>query len=277
MADTAWRLRKARTLVKLLALSPEHRLHREQVIEALWPDGDASAASNNLRQAVYVSRRALDSIGEDGAQRLELSQDVLTLGADHLAIDVEQFEAAAAAAISDPSVPRLMAALECYGGELLPEDRFEPWAAPRRDALREQHLALLLTLARLHSEAGAHDLAITALQNALADDPFSERVHRELMRVYALSGRRQRALAQFHLLRDSLRREYADEPEAQTREVYRELLSRDGDGGDGHGHSGGDGDGDATATATATARSPTRPRPEPRSRRPPGRTTSRSP
>jgi DNA-binding SARP family transcriptional activator len=32
-----WRLRKANTLVKLLALSAGHRLHREQVIEALWP------------------------------------------------------------------------------------------------------------------------------------------------------------------------------------------------------------------------------------------------
>jgi predicted ATPase len=33
-----WRLRKAKTLVKLLALAPGHRLHRESVVEALWPD-----------------------------------------------------------------------------------------------------------------------------------------------------------------------------------------------------------------------------------------------
>jgi len=36
--DRAWRLRKARTLVKLLALQPERRLHREQAMELLWPD-----------------------------------------------------------------------------------------------------------------------------------------------------------------------------------------------------------------------------------------------
>jgi DNA-binding SARP family transcriptional activator len=28
-----WRLRKAAALVKLLALAPSHRLHREQIIE----------------------------------------------------------------------------------------------------------------------------------------------------------------------------------------------------------------------------------------------------
>jgi DNA-binding SARP family transcriptional activator len=33
--DEAWRLRKAASLVKLLALAPGHRLHREQAMEAL--------------------------------------------------------------------------------------------------------------------------------------------------------------------------------------------------------------------------------------------------
>ena len=35
--DGAWRLRKARELVKLLALARGHRLHREQAMDALWP------------------------------------------------------------------------------------------------------------------------------------------------------------------------------------------------------------------------------------------------
>ena len=34
----AWRLRKAAALVKLLALAPGHRLHREQVMDILLPD-----------------------------------------------------------------------------------------------------------------------------------------------------------------------------------------------------------------------------------------------
>ena len=36
--ERAWRLRKARTLVKVLALEPGRRLHREQVMELLWPE-----------------------------------------------------------------------------------------------------------------------------------------------------------------------------------------------------------------------------------------------
>jgi hypothetical protein len=37
----AWRLRIARTLVKLLALRRDQRLHRDVLLDALWPDHDS--------------------------------------------------------------------------------------------------------------------------------------------------------------------------------------------------------------------------------------------
>src|SRR5215208_2000596 len=53
-----WRLKKAASLVKLLALAEGHRLHSEQMVEYLWPDLAPKAASNNLRGALYAARRA---------------------------------------------------------------------------------------------------------------------------------------------------------------------------------------------------------------------------
>jgi predicted ATPase/DNA-binding SARP family transcriptional activator len=224
--EAAWRLRKARGLVKLLSLTPEHCLHREEVIEALWPDREATAASNNLRQALFVARRALDSCGESGSGRIALVRDVLTLATDRLRIDAEEFEVAATEAERAPSVERYRSAIELYGGELLPEDRFDDWVMGRRRALTERHLSLLVGLARLFERAGDHAAAIGALQQVLVKEPLHERGHRELMRAYALSGRRQRGLAQFHLLRESLRREYEDEPEDETRRLYQDILTR---------------------------------------------------
>jgi predicted ATPase/DNA-binding SARP family transcriptional activator len=224
--EGAWRLRKARGLFKLLALTPQHSLHREQAIEALWPDLDPSAASNNLRQALFVARRALDSCGEEGAARIQLVHDVLTLATDRLRIDVEDFEAAALEAERAPSVERHQAAIDLYGGDLLPEDRFDDWATGRRQALRERHLTLVVDLATLLEQAGDRAAAVTALQQALVAEPLHERAHRELIRIYALTGRRQRALAQFHLLRESLRRDFEDEPDGETRRLYQDVLTR---------------------------------------------------
>src|SRR5438093_10444078 len=86
--ERAWRLRKARELVKLLALAPGHRLHREQVMDLLWRDRDPAAAANNLYQAVHAARRIL------GAGSIEVRDEMLSLVAE---VDVDRFEEAARA------------------------------------------------------------------------------------------------------------------------------------------------------------------------------------
>ena len=60
ITQDAWRLRKAAALVKLLALAPGHRLHREQAMDVLWPDSRRRAASNNLRKTLHAARRIFD-------------------------------------------------------------------------------------------------------------------------------------------------------------------------------------------------------------------------
>jgi DNA-binding SARP family transcriptional activator len=60
ISQDEWRLRKAANLIKLLALAPGHRLHREQLMEALWPDLGTNAASNNLRRVLHSTRKTLD-------------------------------------------------------------------------------------------------------------------------------------------------------------------------------------------------------------------------
>lgn len=58
--QSEWHLRKAAALLKLVALSFGHRLHREQLMDLLWPDSDRKAASNSLRRTLHTARRTLD-------------------------------------------------------------------------------------------------------------------------------------------------------------------------------------------------------------------------
>src|SRR5919112_790832 len=100
---TRWRLRKAAHLLKLLALAPGHSLHREQLLDALWPDLEPAAAARNLRYALHVA------LGLAGP----------------LLVDVAAFSAAAADARRAATPDAYEAALARYHGELLPEDRYE--------------------------------------------------------------------------------------------------------------------------------------------------------
>src|ERR1700716_3992914 len=55
----AWRSRRAADLVKLLALEATHQLHREQVMDRLWPELGMEAAGANLRKAIHYARHAM--------------------------------------------------------------------------------------------------------------------------------------------------------------------------------------------------------------------------
>ena len=69
----------------------------------------------------------------------------------------------------------------CYGGELLPEDRYEPWAEERREQLRLRHLDLLRLDGRW--------------ETVVELDPSDELAHLALMRRHAANGDRHAALA----------------------------------------------------------------------------------
>ena len=89
-----WRLNKARSLLKLLALAEGNRLHRDAIVEALWPELGAVAGTNNLHQALHAARRALAMAGASAGVLL-LRDGVVSLCPDGgLETDVQDLEAA---------------------------------------------------------------------------------------------------------------------------------------------------------------------------------------
>jgi predicted ATPase/DNA-binding SARP family transcriptional activator len=223
VAADAWRLRKAKTLVKLLVLARGHRMHREALVAVLWPDRDGASAANNLHQALYVARRALD--GASGALCC-LRDDVVLLSEDVTPwLDTEAFEAACRRARRTRDPHDYRTAAELYRGDLLPEDRFEDWAEGPREALRERRLGLLVEYAEVLSGRGEHTQVVDILGAVTAAEPFHEGAYRTLMQALAASGRRYEALAAFDRLRDALTEEYAADPEPATRRLYRDLLT----------------------------------------------------
>ena len=128
-----WRLNKARSLLKLLALAEGNRLHRDAVIEALWPDLGAGAGSNNLHQALHAARRALAEAGAS-AGVLQLRDGVVALCADGgLETDVHNLEEALDKAVASEDPDKLRDIAERCACDLLPEDRYEDWVLPHQD------------------------------------------------------------------------------------------------------------------------------------------------
>jgi predicted ATPase/DNA-binding SARP family transcriptional activator/DNA-binding CsgD family transcriptional regulator len=234
VGEDGWRLKKAKSLLKLLALAPGHRMHREQLAQWLWPDCSApNSQANNLRQALHATRRALvvepaaAATGPSSNSYLRLLEEEVALCPEGpLWVDVEAFEEAVTTArrIREPAAYR--AALDLYAGELLPEDRYEEWAQERREALHGRYLVLLVELAVLHEERGKFAGAIEALRRVVVAEPTREEAHAELMRLYSLTGRRREALLQYERLRKALSEELGvEEPGEAGRLLYEEIRA----------------------------------------------------
>ena len=221
-----WRLRKAATLLKLLALASNHRLHREQAMETLWPELGARAALNNLGGTLHAARRTLEPDPAISSLYLNLRDEQLALcPGGRLWVDVEVFEEAAATARRSRDPAAYRAALDLYAGELLPEDRYEEWAELSRQDLRRSYLSLLIELASLSEQRGDYEPAIEALRTVLAEEPPNEEAHVGLMRLYAISGRREEALSQYERLDEALSEELGAMPEAASRHLFEEIAA----------------------------------------------------
>ena len=227
VAERQFTRRKPKQLIKLLALQPNHQLHREQAMELLWPDSDPESAAHNLHKAIHLARHALEpELASAAASHFILTQgqQILLHAPGKLCIDVDEFELKAAAAIKSEDSAACEAALSLYGGDdLLTEDRYEDWAATRREQLRERYHALLGKLSKIYESQSDYQQSIEPLRKLVGSDPANEESHRDLMRVYALAGNRHQALRQYQLCVASLRKHFDAEPQRATVELHRQI------------------------------------------------------
>src|SRR5262245_27728917 len=190
----AWGHRRAEDLVKLLALSPGHRLTRDQVVEALWPRLSATAGVANLHKAAHYARRALG-----WAEAIVLRRGVVELAPGHrVETDVERLEAGGG---RDGEV-----------AELLPDDRYEEWTAAHRDRLAEFRTAALRRQGRW--------------EDLLRIDPADEEISRVVMREHAAVGDRAAAARRYRRLRDALA-QLGLTPSEESLALYREIAGGD--------------------------------------------------
>jgi DNA-binding SARP family transcriptional activator/TolB-like protein len=226
--ERQWTRRKSKALLKLLALAPQHQLHREQLIEHLWPEQEPELAANNLNKIIHAARRALEPTLKAGTESrfiITHDQQVMLRAPAGLWVDVAEFEQRAATALKSKAGADYESALELYVGELLPEDRYQDWAATRRERLSRLANRLLAESARLYEAAGQWQPSIERFQQLVALNPANEDAHRHLMRLYVLSGSRYEALAQYQRCQAALRKDLDAEPEPQTIALYEQIVA----------------------------------------------------
>lgn len=186
--EQAWSRRQAASLVKALALAPRGRLHREQLIDRLWPHLHPETAAPRLHKAAHYARRVL------GEGSVVLDRETVSLfPEDPPVADVHEFTERATAAVAATDPELAAEAADLYRGELLPDDRYVEWLEDERERLTRLYVEVLRAAGRWEA--------------ILAVDPADEEAHLTLAHRLARAGDRNGALRQFERLERALRQE----------------------------------------------------------------------
>jgi DNA-binding SARP family transcriptional activator/tetratricopeptide (TPR) repeat protein/DNA-binding XRE family transcriptional regulator len=224
-----------RAVLGLLALSPGRLVHRDAVIDALWPDHPPANAVGLVQIHVSRLRRLIDpgrAAGSGGALLVSAGDSYrLTPGAgelDLLALGELTADARAAHASGDDA-----AACSIYE-QVLGLWRGEPLADvellrshPGVIRLSRQRSEAVTEYARVASSAGWHDRVLGPLRELAAREPLNEPAHAQLMIALAGSGQQAEALALYRDLCGRLDDELAMPPSAELAEAHQRVLRQE--------------------------------------------------
>lgn len=199
--------RDATRLAKFLALAPNRRAHREQIVDALWPESSFESVQNRLHKAAHYLRRATGLAGS-----VVLSDATVALLPDALVeIDVFVFEHLAQDGLMNGDARDVDRAIALYRGDLLPDDPYEDWVEYDRSRLRGRLRELLRASGRFH--------------RLIAVDPTDEDGHVGIMRAMVRAGDRSGVLRQYAQLSRALNDELGVEPGPDARALRDLALS----------------------------------------------------
>lgn len=227
---------KMQALLAYLAVESD-RIHSRQALAGLlWPERDEDHARQSLRQALTGLREAL---GGDAAAEalLTTSRETIALNRDAFHTDLSAF--AAPTPVACPQGLRDRAACrQChqraaahYRGSFLAglsvadAPDFDSWLALKRERFARRATELYAHLAACHEQSGEFAGALRYARRQLRIDPWDEEAHRQVIRLLALGGSRNAALAHYRRMRALLAEELGVEPDETTRELYASIRA----------------------------------------------------
>ena len=234
---------KVRALLAYLVAETGRPQRRERLVGLLWPDYPERSARQNLSQALYTLRAAIDDAsgpGEEPRFILATRQTVAFAPTADAWSDVAAFDAAIRAtkahphadlAACEPCLARLAEAVALYRGDFLQDlalddsEAFEAWSLAQREARHQQVLGALARLADRAEADGDYDRALALARRQIALEPWREAAHGQAMRALALGGHRAAALAQFEACRHSLIAELGVQPDPRTQELCERIRA----------------------------------------------------
>jgi DNA-binding SARP family transcriptional activator len=222
--------RQGRLAFALLVTERSGAVRREELADALWPDGPPpahevalSALASKLRALLVEAGAHRDAIAvTDGCYRVDLPAATwIDTEAAHAA--VHEAEAALRSGAGAAAYAPAAVAAAILRRPFLPGMEGD-WVERRRDALRRLLVRALDVLAEVHAANGEQALAVRVAEQAVSLEPFRESGYRRLMRLHHGAGNRAEALRVYRRCQRLLAEELGTAPSPETEAALARMV-----------------------------------------------------
>jgi PAS domain S-box-containing protein len=225
-----WKRKQAATLLKYLVTQIDRSVHRERLLDSLWPDVDEKQGWGRLKVTMYYLRRELRAHGL-GDDVIKTIGSAYMLRRDAVWVDAEAFQRLFdhGRKLQDLSqwrdaLTHYVEAEHLYRGDYLEEEAFEDWCAEERERLRELYLELLARTAECHAALNQYTEAIRVCRKALVVDPCRENFHFALMEYLVRDDQPELALVVYRHCEHILAAEFGIAPLAKTQRLFQQIV-----------------------------------------------------
>ncbi|RXZ78975.1 response regulator [Paenibacillaceae bacterium] len=217
-----WRISKEKEMLSYLALKGEGRVHRDLIIEDLWPDETYHKAKIYMHTCVSLLRKSFKKLGFDGVVKYENERYFLDL--ERIDIDVLRYKQLIKnlknSAYAEPA--KIEEALAVYQGMMFKDEDYV-WAEQEIELLEKSAVEWQITLAKTYLGLQEYEKAVKTAELIMAYSPYFEEAYRLGMEGYQKLGRNDQVLLVYQKL--CLKLEELDiKPSAMTKVLYDEIF-----------------------------------------------------
>ena len=223
-----------RPVVGYLIAHRQRTVSRIELAETLWADHDGDNARRCLSTALWRLKRSTPGptplLTFEGPDTVSFNWNA-PAWVDAIAMEmrVAPLLRQKPSALTREDLARLERGVRLYRGDYLVGMEQE-WAWIERQRLRTLYCDALYHLITAYAAGFDWSHVLEWGRQLNREEPLREDVHRLLMAAYANTGNRASAVAQYRECERQLARELGIEPMAETRELYQQLLFKQGSG-----------------------------------------------
>ncbi|MEM8889378.1 MAG: bacterial transcriptional activator domain-containing protein [Bacteroidota bacterium] len=210
-----------------------HGLHKEQIIDGIWPDLGLKAGQQNFKVANHGVSKVLEPDRKSRTESKYIIRQGPTyqLDLEDVWLDTEallQLIALGNQTITDqPKLAQLAyrEATELYQGAYLPARLYEDWSSEERERIQLLTLGALISLSELLIHENPME-SIRLTQRALQIDASWEDAYRIQMEAYLENGNRPMAIKTYRQCEEILDKEFGVEPLPETQQIYQKITGK---------------------------------------------------